>query len=289
MVQIERLRQMSPSIHRPRTPLDRMNQLHKLLLLSALLGLICGCAHMPKVSSAERASIYARADVHFAQTVLIKPEDSELPEFVMAPLLVQEVTSTNAIPPLPYALYFWSTVGLLANQPVQQLNYLWFYPTGGKPRRTPQGVRITLGSDGQPMLWEILQDQSGVRILYVSQALEAAAMTNDPSPLPGRRYWVERSVEETPNIIVARIIDDSATAMGPILYLSAGSHDVSTLICRCMDAQAEAVVGDGIYRIARLDDAAVRWLSQTKTRGITRWLPGAPADNFDQWLRLSTN
>jgi hypothetical protein len=147
-------------------------------------------------------------------------------------------------------------------------------------------VRITFGEDGRPILWEILRDKSGARILFVSQSLEATAMTNFPAPLPGRRFWVERAVSEDPDTVVARIIDDSATVMGPTLYLESGSHDVGTLICRCMDAQATEVAGVANYRLAALDEAAVRWLARNKTPGITRWLPGNPADDLTLWLRV---
>ena len=113
-------------------------------------------------------------------------------------------------------------------------------------------------------------------------------MTNYPALLPGRRFWIERSLASAPETVVARVIDDGPTPMGPILYLTVDSQEIVTLICRCMDAQADEVVGGGIYGIATLDDAAVRWLIHDKTRGITRWLPGKPPDDLNLWLRVKS-
>lgn len=257
-----------------------------LLLGVALTTLLTGCATTHSLSSAARASIYQRAAVEFDKTVLVKPEESARPEFRMAPLLVEAMTSMNDVPHPPYAVYFWRTHALLDSQVLEQFNYLWFQDDQESEAKNPQGVRITFDPTGKPIVWEVLRDKSGAKLLFVSQSLEAAAMTNYPAPLPGRRFWIERGVTNTPDIVVARIIDDSPTPMGPIVYLTAGSHDVSTLICRCMDAQAKEVVGTGIYGLATLDEAAVRWVSKDKTPGIARWLPGKPADELQKWLRV---
>jgi len=256
------------------------------MMLATLSVLLFGCAHTPRLSMATRDAIYERASLHFEQTVLLKPDDSERPEFQLAPLIVQQVLSTNNVLAVPNVLYFWRTFARLGSQPMEQFNYVWFYAKAGDQHKTPQGVRITFGEGGRPILWEILRDDSCARILFVSQTLEATAMTNFPAPLPGRRFWIERAVSEDPDTVVARIIDDSATVMGPTLYLEAGSHEVGTLICRCMDAQATEVAATGNYRLARMDEAAVRWLARNKTPGITRWLPGKPADDLTQWLRV---
>ena len=173
-------------------------------------------------------------------------------------------------------------------QILEQFNYVWFQTEPNSDLRRPQGVRITFDPDGKPIVWEVLRDDSGARLLFVSQSLEAEAMTNHPAPLPGRRFWVERAVNDDPDVVVARIIDDGPVPMGPILYLDSTSHDVITLICRCMDAQADELVGTGTYGLATLDDAAVRWLARDKTPGIGRWLPGKPADELQNWLRIKT-
>ena len=115
-----------------------------------------------------------------------------------------------------------------------------------------QGIRITLNSAGQPVIWEVLADSSGAELFFVSQNLEAAAMAEFGKPLPGRRYAIERSVEAAPDVVVARVIDDGPVAMGPIVYLSAGTRAVSTLICRCMPAQARKLLATSTYDLAAI-------------------------------------
>ena len=255
------------------------------LLLAALVVLLPGCAHIPKLNESERAAIYERANVFFDQTVLIKPEDSNRAEYRLAPMLVQQVVPDRKPGRIPYSVYFWRTFAQSQGRALEQFNYLWFHQDADQEKQ-PQGVRVTFNREGMPILWEILRDASHAQIFFVSQSLEAAAMTNYPGALPGRRFYVEQAVGDTPNVVVARVLDDSQTAMGPIVYLNADSNDVATLICRCMDAQAKEVVGMGDYGVATLNDAAVRWVSQDKTPNIGRWLPGRPADDLTQWLRL---
>ena len=110
-----------------------------------------------------------------------------------------------------------------------------------------QGIRITLNSAGQPAIWEVLADSSTAKLFFVSQKLEAAAMAQFGKPLPGRRFATERSMEAAPDVIVARVIDDGPVVAGPIVYLSADTRAVSTLICRCMPAQARKLLATGTY------------------------------------------
>jgi len=84
-------------------------------------------------------------------------------------------------------------------------------------------------------------------VICVSQSLEAAAQTEFGKALPGRRYAIERGLDEAPATIVARVIDDGPIAMGPFVYLSAGRRVVSTLLCRCMPAQVRKIVATGNY------------------------------------------
>jgi len=218
--------------------------------------------------------------------VLVKPPGADRPEFHLAPLLLQEVRPPDPVPPTPYSVYFWRTAAVLTNRALEQFNYLWFRADGTSGSQRAQGIRITFDPAGKPIVWEVLRDASHARILFVSQSLEAAAMMNNPAPLAGRRFWIERSLADAPDTVVARIIDDGPTPLGPILYLAADSQQIVTLICRCMDAQAGEVLGEGLYGIATLDDAAVRWLVRDKTPGITRWLPGKPPDDLGRWLRI---
>jgi hypothetical protein len=163
---------------------------------------------------------------------------------------------------------------------------------GIRPNGLPlQGIRITLNSTGQPVIWEVLADSSGVELVFVSQNLEAAAVVEFGKPLPGRRYAIERTVAEALNVVVARVIDDGPVAMGPIVYLSARTRAVSTLICRCMPAQAKRLLGTSAYDLLPLQATPAQpLLTQARARARDRtafWPDDAPSDSrLEQCLRL---
>lgn len=214
------------------------------MLCTLLLGaLAVSCRALPGQANrpALPVEIQNRTTNHFQDVVLLKPtsrESEASPIAQLAPLLIQTATTTN-----PSALWHdypapqvqaHKDIVLLNNRWHWQYTYTWNYPTG--PQRI-QGVRLTLDSRDNPVIWEILADTSGRQIIYVSQALELAARAEFGSPLPGRKFSIERTQKESPEIVLANVIEDGPLAMGPILYLADTSHDVLALICRCMPAQ----------------------------------------------------
>jgi len=130
-----------------------------------------------------------------------------------------------------------------------------------------RGVRITLGSDGFPLVWEALSTATDTRILYVSESLERAAVRAFGGPLPGRRYAVERpihpatreswgdhSMNEVSNVVVARLLDDGPVPMGPYVYLNAPPlRRVTTILCRCMPSQVSEFVETRYYDVVPLE------------------------------------
>jgi hypothetical protein len=153
---------------------------------------------------------------------------------------------------------FYATDSVLLNGHAHpRFSYQWLYtssnPAGQPPPLPTQGVRIVLDARGQPATWEILADTSGLRLIFVSQSLEAAAEAEFGKALPGRRYAIERGVTQAPAVVVPRVLDDGPVAMGPIIYLSEGTRDVSTLICRCMPAQVKQLVGTRTFDLLPLE------------------------------------
>jgi len=150
---------------------------------------------------------------------------------------------------------------------------LWRYPgeTGNSVENTNlalQGIRITLSPAGLPAIWEVLRDRTEAELIFVSRSLESAAQKEFGKALPGRRFAVERNLEQAPGVIVARIIEDGPVAMGPMVYLSAGSRSVSTVICRCMPAQAKRLRESRTYELApitpqTLDSFKARFKART--------------------------
>lgn len=193
------------------------------------------------------------------------------------------------------AVYYMADSAQLNGHAHMRFAYQWFYPAwnpAGATNRLPaQGVRITFNSRGQPAVWEVLADTSGLRLIFVSQSLERAAAAEFGKPLPGRRYAVERSVEHVGEVVVPRVIADGPVPMGPIVYLSQGTRNVSTLICRCMPAQVKGLVATRMFELRPLDSAA---LLVSGTAGSNAppvlWHSGSPAPNgIGQWLRLPSD
>lgn len=133
------------------------------------------------------------------------------------------------------------------------MTYVWFSPDADKtPSRTLQGVRLTLNARGEPVIWEVLRDNSGAHLVFAAQSLETAARKAFGPPLPGRRFAVENDIAESPRVVVARVIDDGPVPMGPVVHLRAGTENVATLICRCMTVQTRQVVTNELYELRPL-------------------------------------
>jgi hypothetical protein len=131
-----------------------------------------------------------------------------------------------------------------------QMTYLWCYrpePMSGHPE--VRGVRLTLNSAGEPVLWEVLSAGTLARLFFVAESLERVAAAEHGPPLAGRRFSVERSAEETPDVLVARLIDDGPIPMGPMVYIAAQANAISTVLCRCMPAQVRHIVENTFYEL----------------------------------------
>jgi hypothetical protein len=262
------------------------------------------------------AEVYGRATNSFAEAVFFKPVEGRSSElsFELAPLIIQEVKETPravilgrdrfgslsltngllALAGARPAVYASLDAAQLNGKPHLRLTYLWCYrlepgrPGAGLP---VQGIRITLDAAGNPAVWEVLAEDSGAELIFVSQNLEAAAVAQFGKPLPGRRYALERSVTQAPRVIVARVLEDAPVAMGPIVYLRAGTRSVSTVICRCMAAQVKGLAATSAYELRFCQGASADpLLAPLKTRAgnHTAFWPGdEPAGNrLERCLRL---
>lgn len=257
-------------------------------------------------------SLYDGASLMFERAQLVKPRESTnlALAFALAPLIVTEALGTNP-PARPTRVFFQSGTVQFNGREYVQMAYWWRYneprpverrrPARRGPDARPLkradsetsgphlGVRLTLNTNGSPLIYEILAPSNAVAQIFVSQSLEAAARAQFGAALPGRRHAVERSLDEAPGVVVPRIVEDPPAVMGPIVYLHAESRSVATLICRCMDAQARELVGQGFYelvpadfsgnvpRATRLDAANPRGLPEDFTN---------PSDCLSRSLRL---
>lgn len=253
--------------------------------------------------AAARAEVYTRDKVEFAHATLHKPIDSWTDELgvKLAPLLMEEVRGAErktfghlvsdggkvTVSPSKPTAYFTKDEIWIKGVQRDQAVFLWFYQDAGEI--VPQGVRITLDSDGHPAIWEILNDRSGVRQIFVSRSLEAAAASQFGAALPNRSSSLEQSVADAPNVVVSRVISDGPMAMGPAIYLEQKKHDVATLICRCMPPQAKEVTEATPYEILNMSDPATENLVSAALRSSNvsakHWL-NEGAEEMEMHLRL---
>lgn len=275
-----------------------------------------GLAALGHESTSHYSHIYQRAGLRFSWVEFFKPADTNADElsFKLAPLLLQEVPPASPKPKteLPGstcgklmlterglsldtsrpAIYVVPDTVSLNGQAHARLTYLWFYPDsvgGSEPvHLIAQGVRLTLNSAGAPVIWEELAEESGLKIAYVSESLEQAAQAEFGKPARGRKYGIERA--DAPDFVVARVIEDGPMPMGPILYLSRGTHYLATLICRCMPAQADNVSSTRSYELVAstsLTDALLA-TARAQLKNRTAFWPGnlPHARSLEQKLRL---
>lgn len=258
-----------------------------------------------------REEIYQRATVDFPEAVLFKPVEprSNQLSFALAPWILQEVKGpevtgksedsfgavnwSNGAVSVDVArprVYVWTDSVEMNGKALARVAYLWCYADGAK-KSEGQGVRLTLDSAGQPAVAEVLADGSGAELVFVSRRLEEAAFKEYGKPLAGRRFSVERSVDKTPSVVVARMYEDGPTAMGPMVYLSKASRSVSTLICRCMPAQAKQLRRTVNYELVEAtpfpSDSVLARVRARMGGGMAFW-PGETASDhrLERCLRL---
>ncbi|MCU0783075.1 MAG: hypothetical protein MUF81_03320 [Verrucomicrobia bacterium] len=199
------------------------------------------------------AAIEERAARIFTNAVLLKPRET-VPAtnlaFTLAPLLVQEVADSgmgsNSGPATVYYQLGAVQIGEITRS---QMTYLW---SCSDEKRLPRGVRLTLDSNGLPVIWEVLDDRSGPRVMFVSQLLEKRARATYGAPAAGRRFAVESELASAPDVVVARVNDDGPVAMGPIVHLTAPRGDINAVICRCMPTQIHQLVRTDYYELKPL-------------------------------------
>jgi hypothetical protein len=139
-----------------------------------------------------------------------------------------------------------------------RVTYWWFGLSGN-----PIGLRMTLNSEGAPVIWEVADQRMPAQLIYVAKSLEAQALAAFGKPLDGRQFAIEKPVKAAPRTVVVRVLEDGPVPMGPMVYLS--GSEVASVICRCMPAQAREVAGSGEFGVEPAEPLARRWLEQ---RGV---------------------
>lgn len=262
-------------------------------------------------------TLYIRADQVLQGATMFKPRESEnavIPPELRPLLLVENNPSeTHTVSILewgvrdhqspepvksgPLTLYVSRSEIMLNGQQHVQHSYKWFYRVSNsrEQKRTwmKQGLRITFGRDSSPEIWEVFQDSSGADLVFVSSRLEAAARKEFGTPLSGRRFSIENSLEISPATLVPRIISDGPIPMGPWIYLIGGSLDVSTILCRCMPSQVTGDVETAYYELEELPDGYTEFGRDTEGPDVPilqeLWGRTKSADWIQHELRLPSD
>lgn len=230
-------------------------------------------------------ALRARVESVLPAAVMWKPrmgQESGIDPY-LAPLLYREVTPGGSelvteppigglvqgprdevlVIPEEATLYFADDRVEVAGARRRRLTFVWFHAVG--PRATPkaQGLRNTFAADGQPMVYEPLAGDSGVRVAFVARSLEEAARAAWGPPLAGRRHAVEGAWDPRRPLVVARVVGDGAVPMGPFVYQRAGSANLVNLHCRCEKSQVAEITDTREYALRPLAELSRLGLAPT--------------------------
>ena len=222
---------------------------------------------------ATHRQIYALGDLHLPDALYYKPAGSVSNlDVYSAPLILQEVqpagrigrvrVDKNGRPAIEAGaptVYYGRSRCTLDGREYEQLSFLWFYAQPIEPAPSSsvpvQGIRITLDSEGLPLIWETLANDQPTRVIFASRRLETLSKQQHGPPPPGRRHSLETALTGEPGAIVARVLEDGPVPMGPIVHLLRDGT-IGTLTCRCMPSQADNFVETLPYDLAPIQELA---------------------------------
>lgn len=230
------------------------------LLLTCLWAQGCAQVKPTPKSHAEPGSRWqALAQGRFESGILFKPLSSGQTglALTLAPIIIQESNPSEGSQdfparsaPLAPGVWGFESAVEIHGRPHPQVSYVWqattFSATG--TNESWAGVRITLGTSGQPVIWEILSSSSEERVFFVAESLEAAAHREWGAALPGRLSSIEPSSTEA-HTVVARVLSDGPVPMGPIVYVEQHTGAIRTVLCRCMPAQLDHITTGPEYEL----------------------------------------
>ena len=225
------------------------------LALTACTGPEVSPPSLPALDDEGRREVYARTDLDFEAGALYKPAEgtAEGTAWALAPLLIQEIRpgpgKDTADPSGPTTVYYRRSSLQIGNREYERWTYLWSHPD----TESAQGIRMTLGEDGFPAIYEVLHDSSGARLVFVDVTLEEKAKDAFGSPLPGRRFAVEPSPEQVPDVVVGGLLESGPAPLGPFVYVWERDGNVNTVICRCMPSRVISIPNAATYDLAPLD------------------------------------
>lgn len=292
-----------------KTPTERYLRVAALRFLALLLivspSLACRLPRnhvAPTITIERQQALRARTLTEFPAAIFLKPrlDAADGAEADFAPLIVEQaagpatrkrghlfgavVTRRDGkldVDTEDRVVYAGTSRVRMSRRDYRQVIFVWAYAAGEATDAIRwRGIRATIGPDGFPLAWEILNSDTDERHLFVASSLERAAVEASGEPLPNRCFAIERHVGETPLTVVLRTIEDGPIPMGPYVYLVDRTHEVTTLLCRCSPAQVERFVAEGYYDLVpleSLDKHAIEWIPDPiDLSQALRWVDTGP-------------
>jgi len=261
----KRIREIRSAIGIP----SRADGLISLTALACISLTAAGCRkplRQPSPTVRQRKDeLLARTLIEFDQARLYKPNEAGITgaAFNLAPLIMQENAPVSEgaagslFEGIPPTVYTTTSSSVLGGVPHEQVTYRWscphLAPIEGKEGLTVRWIRMTLGQDGFPLVWEVGDDTASANMLFLSEPLETAGREVFGGPLPGRRFSVERSIDETPETVVMGMVKDGPIPMGPYIYLASDGCAVTTVLCRCSPSQVNDIIESLYYDLEPMD------------------------------------
>lgn len=207
------------------------------------------------------------AEKRFDSALHIKPSDSGAPEVVrtMAPLFAVgvspeiseelhwlleplDVTARGDASEARRVVYYEHDVIEVGGEVLQQVSFVWNYGRVQCVLESPliRGVRVTLGADGFPLVWEVYDGHEYLRA-FVSASAEAAARARFGQPTDSDRFAVQPAIAWPDDFLVVGLIEDGPIPMGPYVYIDSFGRIISSVRCRCEPSLVDSFREPSLY------------------------------------------
>lgn len=200
-------------------------------------------------------------------------------------------------------VYGYARSVMIAGQPHIQLTYATWYPFRPhlkSPVDAEAGkidgatLRITLGANLKPAIFETLNNCGCHHRLYPSAALESAAATQHGKPLPDKQFAIERNVEGKYDLIIPKLLRiEGADVITPMVRCRAGTHAIVDVDITEELHSGEPVIERRPYRLVayadleRLASPSGKIISMFEPNGLVRGAERLEGDLFNPLGMLS--
>jgi hypothetical protein len=209
---------------------------------------------------------------------------NSLPESLRIGAVVTDASGREVVDTERPTVYAAESHLILKDIYCPQRVYVWAYPAADSRCAVWRGVRETYGPNGYPLIWEVLSSKGQPSVLFLCSTLEEAAEKEYGRALPGRKSCAERALDEQPDVVVARILPPGAEPAGPMVYLDAASNTITTLLCRCMPAQAKHLADGPSYDVLPLDILGDVQIAADGPFRLAKSLTPPASDGGPPWL-----